>query len=51
MKEYQCKCGQVSFSEAKDGPGPVQWTDGHKCRFKPVNIGEENELSQHSQDS
>ena len=47
-REYQCKCGQVAYSEAKDGPGPIQWSDGHTCRFTPVE-GEEYEPSNSSQ--
>ena len=42
-KEYQCKCGHIVFSGAKDGPGKILWTDGHTCRFKPVESEDSNE--------
>jgi len=44
-KEYQCRCGHIVFSGAKDGPGKISWTDGHVCRFKPV---EREELNEHN---
>ena len=49
-KEYQCKCGHITYSEAKDGPGNILWSDGHTCRFKPME-GDDNEPSKCSENS